>query len=300
MTSPVAVPISAQCVHVVPRAPGDRRRLTWVLALTAGVMVAEVVGGVVGRSLALLADAGHMLTDVAALGLALLAARLAHRPASPERTFGLIRIEIVAALVNGAALLAITAWIVVEAVRRLGAPPEVRPDILLGVASLGLAANLVAAVVLHRSHSHSLNVRGAYLHVLGDLLGSVGAVIAGGVILLTGWRAADPLISIAISLLILHGAWRLIRESVDILLEATPRHIALSEVHTRLVSIPGVSGVHDLHVWTLTTGMVAMSGHAVVTDPADGQRVLQEAQARMDELGIRHSTVQIEKGSTCN
>jgi len=275
------------------------RRLALVLALSAAVMVAEAIGGVLAHSLALLADAGHMLADVAALGLALFVARMAQRPATPERSYGLVRLEILAALVNGAALIVIAAGIAIEAWHRLRAPPAIHGTLVVGVATLGLLTNLVSMRILHRDHDHSLNQRGAYLHVLSDALGSVGALAAGAIVLLSGWTLADPLISVAIGLLILSSAWRLVRESADILLEATPAHISLPTVHGRLVSIAGVSSVHDLHVWTLTSGVVAMSGHLVVRDPGANQRILEEAQERLRGLGIHHMTVQMERETTC-
>lgn len=186
-----------------------------------------------------------------------------------------------------------------EAIRRFGAPPAVEPRILFGVGAAGLAANIVALRLLHAGHKHSLNVRGAYLHVAGDLLGSVGAMGAGVVILTTGWMPADPLISIMVALLIVWSAARLVRDSVEILLEGTPRHISLRDVEREIVTIPGVSNVHDLHVWTLTSGVVAMSGHAVVGDPQTQQRVLETVQTRMADLGIRHVTMQLERDDTC-
>ena len=269
------------------------------LGITTAVMVIELIGGFLANSLALLADAGHMLADVAALGLALVVSNLAQRPATAERTFGLLRLEILAALVNGAFLIAIAVGIGIEAVDRLRTPSAIDGRMLMGVALVGLAANVVAAVILHRGHQHSLNQRAAYLHVLGDLLGSVGALVAGAIVLGTGWLAADPLISVAIGSLILVGAWRIVRESVDVLLEGTPRHIALADVHTKLAGIMGVASVHDLHVWTVTSGVVAMSGHLVVRDPASNQRGLEEVQGLMSRLGIAHVTVQIEKDPTC-
>jgi cobalt-zinc-cadmium efflux system protein len=277
----------------------SRRRLGVVLGLTATVMVVEAVGGVLANSLALLADAGHMLADVAAIALALIVTHVAQRPATAERSFGLLRLEILAALANGIALVVIAIGVVLEAWRRLAAPLPVHGGLLLGVAGIGLAANLAGALVLHRGHRHSLNERGAYLHVVSDLLGSVGAVAAGAVVLATGWTAADPLISALIALLILASAWRLVRESVDVLLEAAPAHVPLARVHQRLAAVPGVRSVHDLHVWTVTSGVVAMSGHLVVADPAQHQRVLEEAQRRLGELGIDHVTVQIERDPTC-
>lgn len=295
-----ALPIDVQCSHRAPLRRESARRMATVLALTAAVMVAEVVGGYLANSLALLADAGHMLADVAALGLALLVAHLAQRPATAQRSFGLLRLEILAALVNGALLIAIAVGIAVEAHRRFRAPPAVDAGLLLAIAAVGLAANVAGALILHRGHAHSLNQRGAYLHVVSDLLGSVGALGAGAVILATGWTAADPLISVLIALLILVSAWRLVKESVDVLLEAAPAHISLSDVHDRMASLPGVASVHDLHVWTVTSGVVAMSGHLVVENPSDNQPILEAVQDRMQELGIHHVTVQMERSQTCD
>ena len=270
-----------------------------VLAITAAVMVAEAVGGWLAHSLALLADAGHMLADVAALGLSLVVTALAQRPVTAERTFGLLRLEILAALVNGAALIVIAFGVGLEAYRRFQSPAQVHGMLLLIIAGVGLAANALGAAILHRGHDHSLNQRGAYLHIVSDLLGSVGALVAGVIILATGWVQADPLISVLISLLILGSAWRLVKESTDVLLEAAPAHIALADVHDRIASIPGVASVHDLHVWTVTSGVIAMSGHLVVQNPADNQRVLEAVQACLGDMGIRHVTVQVERDPTC-
>jgi cobalt-zinc-cadmium efflux system protein len=269
------------------------------LAIAAAVMVVEAVGGWLAHSLALLADAGHMLADVAALGLSVLVVALARRPATAERTFGLLRLEILAALVNGAALIAISIGIAVEAYHRFYAPQAVQGGLLIAVAAVSLVANAAGVAILHGGHTHSLNQRGAYLHIFGDLLGSVGALVAGAIIVSTGWVQADPIISIVISLLILGGAWRLVRESADVLLEAAPAHIALGDVHDCIVSVPGVASVHDLHVWTVTSGVIAMSGHLVVQNPADNQRVLEAVQLRLAGMGIGHVTVQMEKDPTC-
>ena len=293
------LPIDVQCTHRAPLRAESRRRLSLVLGITAAVMVAEAVGGWLAHSLALLADAGHMLADVAALGLSLVVAHLAQRPATAERTFGLLRLEIVAALVNGAALLAISLGIALEAYHRFGAPQPVRGALLLGVAAVSLVANAAGAAILHRGHRHSLNQRGAYLHVVGDVLGSAGALAAGAIILATGWVQADPLISVLIALLILGSAWRLVKESTAILLEAAPAHIALADVHDCIASIPGVASVHDLHVWTVTSGVIAMSGHLVVQNPGDNQRVLKAVQQRLGGMGIGHVTVQMERDPTC-
>jgi len=211
-----------------------------------------------------------------------------------------LRVEILAALVNGALLIAIAIGIGIEAWHRLRAPAPVDGGLLLGVAGVGLVANLVALRILHQGHEHSLNQRGAYLHVLGDLLGSVGALAAGALVVATGWLPADPLISVVIALLVLGSAWRLIKESTDVLMEATPDHIALGDVHDRIASVPGVDSVHDLHVWTVTSGVVAMSGHLVVKNPTDNQPVLEAVQDQMRALGINHVTVQMERDQTCD
>jgi cobalt-zinc-cadmium efflux system protein len=275
------------------------RRLWLVLGLTATFMVVEAVGGWLAGSLALLADAGHMLTDVGALGLSLLTAWIARRPANDEKTYGYQRWEILAALVNGTALFGIAAWVVIEAMHRLEEPPPIRVGLFLGVALAGLAVNLISLRILHGAHEQNLNTRGAYLHVLGDVLGSVGAIGAAAVIALTGWRLADPLISIAISLLILFGAFRLLRESTDILLEAVPKNVSMSEVQRRMLGVTGVIAVHDLHVWTVTSGLVAMSGHAVVPDLTAHPDVLEGIRAEMARLGIRHVTIQLEVEDEC-
>jgi len=294
------LPVEVQCAHRAPLRAESARRLTVVLALSVGVMVAEAVGGYLAHSLALLADAGHMLADAAAISMSVWVAYLAQRPATPERSFGLVRLEILAALVNGAFLIVIALGIGLEAYRRLRTPPEVHAGLMLTVAALGLAVNVASAALLHAGHEHSLNQRGAYLHVLSDVLGALGALVAAGIILVTGRTIADPAISILIALLILRGAWRLTRESVEILLESTPAHISLPDVHDRIATLPGVTSVHDLHVWTVTSGVVAMSGHLVVANPADNQRILEAVQGRMEDLGIRHVTVQMEKDQTCD
>ncbi len=269
-------------------------RLGWVLAITGAFMFAEVVGGVLSGSLALLADAGHMLTDAGSLALSLFAMRVARRPANAEKTYGYVRLEILAALVNGAALLVIAGFIVVEAWHRLRDPVAVQGAVMLGVAVVGLGVNIAGALLLH-GHAHdNLNVRGAYLHVLGDLLGSIGAIAAGVVILTTGWTPADPIISVVIAVLILFSAWRLVREAADVLLEAAPPHIDVEEVVRELRDVEGLDQVHDVHVWTLTSGFVALSAHGVIDDPADHTRILDEVLRRMKAQGIEHVTFQIE------
>lgn len=276
-----------------------RRRLIAVLVLTATFMVVEVVGGWISGSLALIADAGHMLTDVAAIGLSLVAMQIGRRPADEFKTYGYRRWEILGALVNGAAIFAIAGWIVFEAIRRIGRPAPVQAGILLAVAAAGLLVNIAALTILHRSHQHSLNTRGAYLHVLSDLLGSVAALVAGAVIILTGWTPVDPILSILVAILLCVGAWRLVRESADVLLESVPSGVSMSEVQRRMLAVPGVTAVHDLHVWTVTSGMVAMSGHAVVPRLADHPSVLDGIRAGMAGLGIGHVTIQLEVGEVC-
>jgi cobalt-zinc-cadmium efflux system protein len=272
-----------------------RRRLLLVLSLTAVFMVVEFAGGWIANSLALMADAGHMLSDVAALGLSAFALWFSRRPATPAKTYGYMRIEILAALVNGATLIVISALILWQAYARFREPQEVQGILMLGVASAGLLVNILAAFLLHSASGHNLNLRGAYLHVLGDLLGSVGAITAAVVILATGWMPADPIISVIVAVLILAGAWRLVRESVDVLLEAVPRHIDMSAVEAAIRRIPGVEEVHDLHVWTLTSGYLAMSGHTVIRDAARHQETIGAVHDIMHrEFGISHVTVQVD------
>lgn len=265
------------------------------MAITAGFLVLEVVGGVLAHSLTLLADAGHMLTDVAALALALFVAWFSRQPETPQKTYGYLRWEILAALLNGSTLLAVSAWIIVEAVVRLRHPAAVASGLMLVVAGASVVANVASAYVLHAGSGESLNQRGAYLHVLGDLLGSLGAVAAAVIIKLTGWYGADPLASIIMTVLIVRGSWRIVRESVDILLESTPSHISLAAVREQLVLIPGIESVHDLHVWTVTPGMVAMSAHAMVREPDRQQHVLEHVHDAMRLFGIDHITVQLER-----
>jgi cobalt-zinc-cadmium efflux system protein len=271
------------------------RGLRIALGLTALFMVAEVVGGILANSLALLADAGHMLTDVAALGLSLFVAWFSRQPETPAKTYGYLRWEILAALVNGATLLGISAWIVWEAVARLRHPEPLAGGLMLAVALAGAAVNAGAAWILHPEQDAGMNVRGAYLHVLGDLLASAGTVAAALVVQFTGWLAADALASVFTTVLIVRGSWRLVRDAVDVLLEATPAHIALADVRRQLEAIPGIESVHDLHVWTVTSGVVAMSAHAIVREPDRHQHVLEHVHDAMQLFGIQHVTVQLER-----
>jgi cobalt-zinc-cadmium efflux system protein len=289
------------CAHVDfdHRPAGVARRLWMVLGLTAAFMVVEAIGGWLSGSLALLADAGHMLTDVGALGLTVFSAWIARRPADDLKTFGYRRWEILAALVNGAALFGLAGWVVAEAIRRIGTPEPIKTGLFLGVAIVALGVNLASLFILRGDHQHSLNTRGAYLHIMGDVLGSVGAIVAALVIMFTGWTLADPILSVLLSLLILSGAWRLIRESTDILLEGVPAHVSMPEVQRRMLGVGGVTAVHDLHVWTVSSGVVAMSGHARVPVLHDHPGVLERIRAEMGQLGIGHVTIQLETGERC-
>jgi cobalt-zinc-cadmium efflux system protein len=287
---------SATCTHDHVRdAAAQTRGLRIALIITATFFFAEVVGGFLSNSLALLADAGHMLTDVGALALSLFVAWFSRQPGRPEKTYGYLRWEILAALMNGAALLLISVWIGIEAVLRFRYPEPLESGLMLTVAVAGLGVNAAAAWILHPSPGTSLNVRGAYLHVLSDLLASVGTVAAAILVRYTGWLAADPAASVLSTALIVRGAWQLVSESVDVLLEAAPRHITLSEVRGRLERIPNVESVHDLHVWTVASGVIAMSAHVIVREAEQHQGVLELAHDMMQALGIHHVTVQLER-----
>ena len=273
----------------------DRRALAIVFALTSTFVVAEVLGGLLTGSLALLADAGHMLSDALSLGIALFAVWLAGRPATPNRSFGYKRAEILAALFNGATLVAISIWIFVEAYGRFFEPPEILGGWMLAVAALGLVVNVAGVMILWRSGGESLNLQGALRHVMADVLGSVGAIAAALVILATGWWYADPIISVLIGLLVLGSSWRLVRDSIDILLEGTPPGIEAGEVGRSMAGVPGVSEVHDLHVWTITSGFPALAAHVLVGRNEDchaRRRDLEEVLAC--EYGIKHTTLQVD------
>ena len=271
------------------------RSLRIALVLTGIFLVVEVVGGIVANSLALIADAGHMLTDVAALGLSLFVGWFSRRPETAHKTYGYLRLEILAALLNGTTLLLLSFWIIWEAVPRLSEPEPLSSGLMLGVAVAGLLINAVSAWILRPSGETSLNVRGAYLHVLGDLLGSVAVVLAALVIMTSGWLIADPIASIIVTGFVVRGAWRLVREAVDVLLESAPSHISLAAVRKQLEAIPGIESVHDLHVWSVATGMVAMSVHAIVREPERHQHVLEHVHDAMRLFGISHVTVQLER-----
>ena len=263
--------------------------------MTFVYMIAEAVGGWLTNSLALIADAGHMLTDVAALGLTLGAIWFGARPATAKKTFGYYRLEILAAFVNGIALVLLSIGVIYEAVLRWRFPPEINGFALIVIAAGGLFVNIVAAKLLHSGHKHDLNMRGAWLHVMGDLLGSVTAIIAGVLIIAAGWLWADPLCSVFISLIIIFSAWRLIVESVNVLLEGTPSHISFSAVETTILETNGVSGVHDLHVWTISSGIEALSAHISHNETVVHSDLLVAVRERLHErFGIDHLTIQME------
>jgi cobalt-zinc-cadmium efflux system protein len=286
---------SAGHSHSHHRAQRNRRRLSFVLALTAVYMLAEAVGGWLTGSLALLADAGHMLADVAALALALIAVWFSSRPATQSKTFGYYRLEILAALINGVALVLISLLIFYEAYQRWAEPPLVKSGLMMLIATGGLAINLVCAWLLHGDHKDDLNMRGAWLHIIGDALGSVGAIIAGVLMSVYGWYAADPLFSCLIGLLIIWSSWHLIRESTNVLLEGTPAHINLAAVEDAILQTRGVEDVHDLHVWTITSGREALSAHVIHVESISQAELLKELRTKLSErFGVDHLTIQME------
>jgi cobalt-zinc-cadmium efflux system protein len=274
------------------------------IAITLGLVVfylgLEVLGGVLSGSLALLADAGHMLSDAGALALTLFAMRFARRPATPQRTYGYHRAEILAALANGATLGAIALLIFVEAYQRFSHPPQIEAPLMLAVASGGLVVNAAGLWFLRGDHDASLNLRGAWLHVLTDALGSIQAIVAGVLIWALGWNWVDPLASVAIGALVIYSSWALIRQSVAVLMEGAPGHIKVDEVHSALLALPHVSAVHDLHVWTITSGFIALSVHLTCVDPDRQDSVLRSAQDLLaNRFGIHHTTIQIDRNDTC-
>jgi cobalt-zinc-cadmium efflux system protein len=271
-------------------------RLLWALLLISGFMLVEVVGGIFSGSLALLADAGHMLTDAASLALAWGASRVSKRPADALRTYGYQRLQILAALINGLAFIALVAWIIYEAIQRLAEPVQVMGGMMLVVAALGLLVNVVAFFMLHAGNDNDLNLRSAMIHVLGDLLGSVAAIVAAVVILLSGWMPIDPLLSILVALLILRSAWYVIRQSAHILLEGTPEDVDVELLRRTITeSIAEVTDVHHVHVWSLTPERPLLSMHVSVVNGQCCAEVLTEVKkVLVEKFGIEHSTVQIE------
>ncbi|HEV8715973.1 MAG TPA: cation diffusion facilitator family transporter [Candidatus Binatia bacterium] len=273
----------------------NQRQLTLALGLTGGYCVVEFIGGWIVNSLALLSDAGHMLSDVTAMGLSLFAAYISTLPVTSQKTFGYYRAEILAAFFNGLALWLVAGIIFREAYYRFFSPPEVQGQGMILIAGAGLFVNLLTAWMLHGAHDTNLNLRGVFLHVLSDALGSVGAIIAGVLILWTGWYWADPVTSMVIGCLILLSSFSLVRESVDILMQATPRHLDLAEVQQTLESVTGVARVHDLHVWTLTSGLFTLTAHVVVNGAYDHHALLNALEQVIQErFGIDHTTIQLE------
>jgi len=273
------------------------RPLVITLAIVLAVMVAEFVGGILSNSLALMGDAGHMLVDGLALGLSLFAINLSKRPSTLARTFGYHRVEIMAALANGSILLLVSVFIFFNSYQRFRAPPNIDTPLMLTIAVVGLVANLIGIWLLRKGSHGSLNVRGAFWHVLGDTVSSVGVIVAGVIIRFTGWAAADPVVAVVIGVVILWGAIRLVRDSVDVLMEAVPRHISAETVVAVLKELPGVEEIHDVHIWTITSGIIALSAHLMIqdqmvslsTDVRDSvNRVLAE------RFGITHTTLQLE------
>lgn len=281
--------------HVGSAAGRNKGRLYMVLALTGTFLVAEVVGGILTSSLALLADAGHMLTDVFGLTMALIAIRLGEREAHAEKTYGYYRTEILAALANAVILIFVALYVLYEAIQRFSKPPEVLGGGMLVVAVLGLLVNIAGFFILKQGAGESLNMRGAYLEVLGDMLGSVGVIVAAVIILLTGWELADPIIGVGIGLFIIPRAFSLLNEAVNVLLEGTPKDVDLTQVRAALRLVPGVLEVHDLHIWSITSGMYNMSGHVVVEDMGQCDNLLSQCQELMHErFQVAHCTIQLE------
>jgi cobalt-zinc-cadmium efflux system protein len=286
--------MSAHHHHHHAHRADDARRMWIVLAINAVMLAAGVIGGIVFDSLALLADAGHVLTDVGAIGLALFAAWLAARPAGPQRTFGYRRTEILAALVNGITLVAVAVLVFVEAILRLSDPPAVEGGGVLVLGVLGLAGNALATLVLMRGDRSNVNLEGVLRHSAADALGSLGVILAGAIVLVTGWDQADPLISMGIAVLILLGSWRLLSEPVNVLMEAAPEGVDVQEVGTAMCSVPGVREVHDLHVWTVTSGFPALAAH-IRSDPSEpADEVRERIETVLHErFGLDHTTLQV-------
>ena len=284
------------------------QRLKVVLVIIVVIMVAEVIGGILSNSLALLGDAGHMLVDALALGMSLFAIKIARRPATATKTYGYYRVEIMAALANGIALALVAAYIFYEAYQRFLDPPTVQTTLMLVVATIGLIANLIGILLLREVSRGSLNIRAAFWHILGDTISSVGVIVAGIIISITGWGVVDPIIAVFIGGIILWGAVRLVRESVDILLEAVPKHIQMDRVIEMIRNIPGVEDVHDIHIWTITSGIHALSAHLLIEDQTVSRSVeiVETVNKNLDKhFNITHTTLQLEcescpSGFTCN
>ncbi|MBI3512848.1 MAG: cation transporter [Proteobacteria bacterium] len=277
-------------------ATGTEARILWALVLTAGFMVVEFVGGVLSGSLALIADAGHMLADAAALALAFVSLRIARRPADLARSYGYHRLEVLAAFVNGLVLLALVAWIVIEAIRRLVAPIAVTSDVMLVIAVLGLAVNVVSFAILSGGDRTSLNLHGALLHVLSDMLGSVAAIVAALVIGWTGWLPIDPLLSLVAAALLVRSSWMLVRRSAHVLLEGTPEGLDLQRLRTELgAAVPGLKDIHHVHAWSLTSGRPLLTLHGTIHAEVEGETVLRQVKRHLELAGFSHTVVQLER-----
>ncbi len=273
----------------------NRARLAWTLVLTLTYMVAEIVGGYISGSLALLADAGHMFSDAAALGLSLFAAWISARPPTATHSYGYYRAEILAALVNGATLVAIAILIVIEAIHRLNAPQPVEGLLMLSVAAGGLVINIIGLAILNSGKGENLNMHGAWLHLLTDALGSVAALLAGGMIWFAGWYWVDPVASVLIALLVTYSSWNLLKQAIAILMESTPSHLDVDLVRSAMAETPGACDIHDLHIWTITSGMVSLSAHVVLAGGHDPSTALETLSKTLhDRFGIDHVTIQIE------
>lgn len=283
--------------HDDSKTDGNIKRVLIAFVLTGTFMIVEVIGGILSNSLALLADAGHMLTDTMALALSLFAFHVSSRPADSKRSYGYQRFQILAAFVNGLSLLAIVGWILIEAVQRLFSPPEVMGTMMLIVASVGLLVNIIAFIVLHGGDRENLNIRGAALHVAGDLLGSVAAIIAAIVIIFTGWMPIDPILSVVVALLILRSAWHLVKRSAHILLEGAPEWLDQNKMQSQLIEqIPTINSIHHIHVWGLTPQHLMLTMHvALKNNPSHPSSVIRRVKRILSEdFGITHSTIEIE------
>ncbi len=284
------------------------RPLKITLGLVLLIMVAEVIGGVLSNSLALLSDAGHMLTDALALGLSLFAMNLARKPATSTRTYGYHRAEIIAALVNGTVLILVSVYIFYEAYQRFFETPAIKSPLMLIVAVIGLVANLIGMLLLRRSSRKSINIKAAFWHVIGDTISSVGVIIAGIIIFFTGWYIADPILAVLIGVVILWGAVRIVKESVDILLESVPAHVRIDEVTAAVKNVPGVEDLHDVHIWTITSGIYALSAHLSIADQTVSQScdiLTKVNEVLAENFNITHTTLQLEcqscpTGLVCN
>ncbi len=274
----------------------NRSRLGFVFVITVSFAVVEVVGGILSNSLALLSDAGHMVIDAAAIGLSLFALSLAGKPSTAQKTYALVRMEIIAAFLNGLTLIALAGFIFYEAIERINEPPEIKGGLMMTVALIGMLINIIGGWILWKGSHTSLNVKGAFLHVMGDLAGSVGAVLAAGIVMLTGWTIADPLVSMFIGALIIYSSYGLLKETLHILMEGSPRGFDSEEILNKIRSVKGVKDIHDFHIWSLTTGVVLLTAHVETDKCGGGMIILAEITSMLQkDYGLSHSTIQIEE-----